>query len=262
MSLLVVMVKELLESMVRTYRKALCNNTKLSDANIQDLKLLKEHGFVTKDNFYSKEQCENLRNKIDKYIDDSEVKVWIDDAGSDHRVYFINELDTEFQQFYENPKVRALLAAYTGSSEPSGMLLAARIDAKDGNIGSGGGWHRDSPITHQFKAICYLSDVDSEHGPFQYVKGSHKKYSAIKSYMKKIFKPGQFRFTEEEVSRYTSINYQQVSEWTGSQGSIAFADTKGIHRGKPIESGSRYALFCYFWHKDIPPHFKKYKQIK
>ncbi|MEM5547769.1 phytanoyl-CoA dioxygenase family protein [Pseudoalteromonas fuliginea] len=255
MKMLVILIKEMAESFIRNTR-LLFSGAKQNQINSS----LKENGLVRVHDFYSKDECEKLRTKIDYYIADETTNKWIDESGSDHRIYFINEIDEDFNRFYEHPKIREALLNYTGTKEPSGMLLAARIDAKDGNLGSGGGWHRDSPITHQFKAICYLSNVDSNCGPFQYIRGSHRKVNVLKAYFLGLFKAGQYRFTEHEIESYLDKTDSKVTDFIATEGTVAFADTKGIHRGKPIKEGSRYVLFCYFWNKDIPTHFDNLRQ--
>lgn len=255
MIVLVIFIKELVESLIRNFR-LLFSRAKNNNVNA----MLKETGIVKIDGFYTKEECKKLRDKIDHYIESENTNLWIDESGADHRVYFINEIDGEFNKFYKHPRIREALLNYTGCSNPSGMLLAARIDAKEGNLGSGGGWHRDSPIRHQFKAICYLSDVDTNHGPFQYVKGSHHKIDILKAYLSGIFSAGQFRFTEQEVDDYLNKTSKEITEFTAKEGTVAFSDTKGIHRGKPIKKESRYVLFCYFWSGDIPAHFESLRQ--
>lgn len=255
MRMLVIFIKELVESFIRSFR-LLFSRAKNNHINT----VLKETGIVKIDGFYTKQECKKLRDKIDDYIERENTNLWVDDSGADHRVYFINEIDDEFNKFYEHPQIREGLLNYTGCSKPSGMLLAARIDAKEGNLGSGGGWHRDSPIRHQFKAVCYLSDVDAKHGPFQYIKGSHRKIDVFMAYLLGVFKTGQYRFTEDEIEKYLNKRSKEITEFTAKEGSVAFSDTKGIHRGKPIEEGSRYVLFCYFWDSAIPAHFSKLRQ--
>jgi hypothetical protein len=79
----------------------------------------------------------------------------------------------------------------------------------------------------------------------------------IKNFMNRVFIPGQYRFSEAEVEKYLQMNEKnKIVEFVAEQGTLAFADTKGIHRGKPLHSGERYAIFCYFWEKTIPPHFE------
>lgn len=258
MNYFIVIFKEVVETIYRQLR-IVANGNKYNEKIVS---IMGTDGFTTEINFYSKEKCQVLRGKIDNLIKQKDTNVWVDDEGADHRIYFINDLDDDFKAFYEHPRIRKILASYTGSINPSGMLLAARIDAKEGNLGSGGGWHRDSPITHQFKAVCYLSDVTEKNGPFQYIKASHKKIHVLRSYFSGVFKPGQYRFTEHEIDSYLGKTGQTITDFTAKEGTIAFADTKGIHRGKPIEEGSRYVLFCYFWNGGIPTHFDKLKQEK
>ncbi|MBA6353598.1 phytanoyl-CoA dioxygenase family protein [Colwellia sp. BRX9-1] len=262
MKLLIVLLKEMLETLLRCSR-LLGNKIRMKQkgggiSNI--LNALKQYGLFIETDFYTAEECSNLRNKIDNLIANDSSNVWVDEVGADHRIFFINEIDEEFNKFYNNRLIRKVLAGYTGTTKPNGMLLAARIDAKKGNVGSGGGWHRDSPITHQFKAICYLSDVNEKNGPFQYIRSSHKKMDVLKAYFAGIFTAGQYRFSEEVINNYLIKNDNTVTELTAREGTIAFADTKGLHRGKPIEEGSRYVLFCYFWHGDVPSHFERLRQ--
>jgi hypothetical protein len=261
--LLSILVKEIMELVIRRIR-IITNFIIRRESNFDVSSIIsniKKNGFHKEDDFFSAEECFYLRNKIDKFINQESTNVWIDDAGADHRIYFVNELDNDFEIFYKNPKIRQILAGYTGIINPMGMLLAARIDTKENNLGSGGGWHRDSPITHQFKAICYLSDVETCNGPFQYIEKSHLKISVLKAYLYRIFDFGKYRFTEEEVDNYCDFTKSDITEFTAKQGTIAYVDTKGIHRGKPIEKGSRYVLFCYFWSRKIPQHFENFKTI-
>lgn len=259
--MLLALAKELAESALRTFRVGL---TKPSDEVCSILSNVRTNGVHTIQNFLDKDQCQKFIEKIDHLVEPASSNVWLDDTEADHRIYFINEIDEDFNAFYENPKIREVLKAYTGTANPLGMLLAAKIEYeyKEGNLGSGGGWHRDSPVTHQFKAVCYLNDVDEQNGPFQYIRGSHRKGNVIWNYFNKVFKPGQYRFTEEEISNYLAENNKKVESVTGKAGTLVYADTKGIHRGKPVEQGVRYVLFCYFWHDKIPEHFESLKQTR
>lgn len=253
--MLIYLVKEVVESLLRKFRKLRVRSKRSSIVDS-----ISEDGITVLPNFIPQEQCKLLCDKIDELIESNSINVWRDNLGSDERIYFANEIDSEFNSIYENEKIRNVLRNYTGTDKPQGMLLAARIKFKENNVGSGGGWHRDSPITHQFKAICYLNDVEDSNGPFQYIKRSHNKVNTIKSCLTKIFKPGQYRYNEQEVNCYLESTDSKVISVTGEAGTVAFADTKGIHRGKPLEQGVRYVLFCYFWHNEIPHHFESLKQ--
>jgi hypothetical protein len=260
MGLLKILIKELAETMLRTVR--IISSNVLNSGKFVNVKQLAESGMIVLPGFYPKDKCNRLIAKIDSYLLNENVNVWVDEEGSDHRIFFVNEMDEEFNEFYEHPVIRGFLSSYTGNTNPKGLLLASRVDFVKGNRGSGGGWHRDSPISHQFKAICYLSDVSEENGCFQYIKGSHSKRKVIFSYVKRIFRIGQFRFADEDIDKYLKINNSNITSVDGSAGDLVLVDTKGIHRGKPLEKGTRYVLFCYFWENKIPPYFLSLKQAK
>ena len=84
----------------------------------------------------------------------------------------------------------------------------------------------------------------------------------MKAYFNKIFSPGQYRFSEKQITQYCHSNNLEILDFNAKAGTLIFADTKGIHRGKPIEHGRRYVLFCYYWDKNVPSFFEKYKQNK
>lgn len=257
--MLTTLLKELIESLIRNFRRMKVGAL-LSNSNI--IKGLSNDGIVIEPGFLSKQQCNLYIEKIEQFLESKTCKVWVDDEYADHRIYFINAIDNDFNAFYEDTRIRDVLKCYTGTDKPVGMLLAAKIEYKPRNVGSGGGWHRDSPITHQFKAICYLNDVDDDNGPFQYIKGSQRKINVIANYLKKVFRPSQYRYSEEDVGLYLQENNNKVTSVTGSAGTLVYADTKGIHRGKPLKQGVRYVLFCYFWHDTIPAHFDSLKQSR
>ncbi|MBM6551058.1 phytanoyl-CoA dioxygenase family protein [Marinomonas ostreistagni] len=254
------LVKEFFESLIRNIRKLRCTR-KIKERLNKEYSAISENGFHSIDGFLSRDECSALIKEIDSLINKSDINLWVDSKNSDHRLYFIDTINEKFAEFLKNEYFLNVLKVYTGIDSPVGMLLAGRVDAVDGNVGSGGGWHRDSPIQHQTKAICYLSDVDESNGPFQYIPKSHKKINIINMCFKKVFRPGQYRFSESDIKKYCDETGQEAVNMTGEAGKLMFVDTKGIHRGKPIETGSRYVLFCYFWNKKIPNHFNKYKQV-
>lgn len=212
-------------------------------------------GFTKYANKIDRDVCGEIREKIDSCLNtDSSSNIWADEARSDHRIYGFENIFPEVKGLIGFQELKMIGENYLGCRLGASLILAARMNYKEENAGSGGGWHRDSPFTHQFKAIIYLSDVSTENGPFQYMPGSHKLHFKIKN--RKKLKIGKYRFTGEDIT-----NLPDTSELClGSAGNILLADTKGIHRGKPIKVGERYALTLYFWEKEIPAHFSKLAQ--
>jgi ectoine hydroxylase-related dioxygenase (phytanoyl-CoA dioxygenase family) len=96
-------------------------------------------------------------------------------------------------------------------------------------------WHRDTEGgSKQVRAMCYLSDVTLENGPFCYVPGSQ---------------PGG-RNDPHLTSRLNCGAFAMLipeKEWvtyTGPRGTVILFDTMGYHRGLPNVSGKREAL-CF-----------------
>ena len=257
---LVFLLKEILECILRVLRK-IQSGGMLNNSFSAEIDELSSKGIFIRPGYLSPLLCKELRDSIDEYIDSGKCKVWVDAEEADHRLYFIDEIDSRFKGILNDKYFLDVLRLYTGISSPHSMLLAAKLVYKDGNQGSGGGWHRDSPFQHQFKAICYLNDVEESNGPFEFILGSHTKMRVLKDSICRYWRPGQYRFSDAEISRYLEcVDVNKISV-CGAEGSLVLADTKGIHRGRPIEKGIRYVLFCYYWNDGIPSHFERLRQV-
>jgi len=179
------------------------------------------------------EQARNIRLALDGILNaDCHPRRWVDKRGADHRVLAFEKDMPELVDYLRIEERIEEIEAYLGSAIKSWFLMANRIDSVPGNLGSGGGVHRDSPYAHQIKMIWYLSDVDEENGPFQYVAESHR--SVIKT--RHLYPLGVTRFDRFHESSITL---------TGKAGTLLICDTKCLHRGAPIKKGSRYALTLY-----------------
>ena len=250
---------EVAESLLRNAKKIRFIG-KRSQRTRHITRTLKRNGYWVKESFADSERCEIYRKKIDALLADPDVNVWSDPEGADQRVYFAEQVTDLFDDFFREEITRDTLKEYLGTEDPVGMIMVARIKNSPNNKGSGGGWHRDSPVRHQFKSFMYLNDVCSSNGPFQIIPKSHNKSAVFKTLLGKVFKPGQYRFSEQEIDLYENKFGERRIDLTGKQGTLAFADTKAIHRGKPLEAGERYIIFCYFWDKEIPSHFSSLMQ--
>ncbi|MDC1478443.1 phytanoyl-CoA dioxygenase family protein [Pseudomonadales bacterium] len=194
--------------------------------------------FPKKDFGLTENDIAGIKGEIDTGLKDtSDIMVFRDDQGSDMRLY-------GFENIYSfNPSLLERVIAFAKSSHCKDFshfsVVAARMKYVEGNAGSGGGWHRDSAHRSQVKAIIYLSDVTELNGPFQYVPSSH--------WVTHLLKHGglfssKLRYTTSEVDRMRA-----PITVTAKAGSGIVVDTKGVHRGKPMESGERYALTFYFF---------------
>lgn len=214
---------------------------------------LKENGIVVVPDFLDSETCADVREQVDQIIDEHQDACWKDAQNSDNRLFGINFISEFADEFLKNPLFANTACSYMNWKSLVGYTLANRVVFCENNSGSGGGWHRDSARYRDLKVIIYLTDVSTDNGPFQYVRQSHK----IAERTRLITKYGagfagkRFDGDSAEVIETLDGNF----EATGTAGTLIVADTSGIHRGKPLTSGSRYAMTNYYWRDsaDVPP---------
>lgn len=220
-------------------------------------KQIEEHGYVVVPQFLSEKECEEIRNSIEEIIKTNN-RIWIDSEGSDHRIFFSNLASPMIEGYFRNNFIIEVLSAYEKTPSYSGFTLANKVVYKQNNAGSGGGWHRDFVKRKQTKALLYLSPVNEKTGPFQFLEGTHQ-FDSIVNYQKEFnFKFNQNRFSDQEIDAVIQKYPHLLRTITGETGSLILVDTRGIHRGKPIQEGTRYALTNYYWFNgSIPGHIKK-----
>ena len=202
--------------------------------------------------------CDSIIDSFDGSIKDEFL--WKDDKESDTRLYYAHKYIDEVNLILNNTFFNDLAKKFYGKKISNKFSLMNKVVPVKYNLGSGGGWHRDSPTTHQLKVLVYLSDVNVGNGQFQLISGSHKKINIIKS-IYKLNWVGKHRFKEEEVLKYCNHFSSKPVNIVGQKGTMVILDTKLIHRGAPISNGKRYAIFNYYYKGNIPNHLSKYDNI-
>jgi hypothetical protein len=96
-------------------------------------------------------------------------------------------------------------------------------------------WHRDFNDRHLLKAFLYLSDVDEQSGPFEYVPGSQPggRYADVHPWAPMAIG----RISDKELAKY--VRAEDVRTFTAPRGTIIFCNTSGLHRGGFAESTPR-----------------------
>ena len=196
--------------------------------------------------FCPRSACTELTGAIDAIVEAHPERLEMDAEGSDHRIWGSEKASARIRSFYDDPILRSFAASYLGTRVANITTLAAKLLARPQNKGSGGGWHRDSMYERQFKAIIYLSDVGAENGPFQYLIGSNTRRSVLNTLGYTRGKNNLKRFEDEDIDDLCRANPSAVRTITGCAGDVILVDTRGIHRGLPIEAGVRYALTNYY----------------
>ena len=93
-------------------------------------------------------------------------------------------------------------------------------------------FHFDLDRLRFLKVFVYLTDVDVDTGPHVYVPGSHRPNEVPASLR------ADRRFDDREVE---ALLGSPVSIH-GERGTVFLADTRGLHKGRPVRSGHRLVL--------------------
>lgn len=222
------------------------------------LKELDKSGIVVIPGFYNAAQVAQLKQDVLEIIARTDLNIFKDDTQSDTRAFGANHVSEPIEAFCSNRDILDILETYEGRKIKLKFTMANYLIPKEGNKGSGAGWHRDAPRRKQTKAFLYLTDVDSTSGPFQFIKGTHKPLDVLKHQVMGLLHMDQKRITDEEVETILKNPKYSITEVTAKAGDLILADTRAIHRGKPIVQGERIALTNYYFAAAKPlDHFFK-----
>jgi hypothetical protein len=244
-----------LESIRRFYRYEKKRAVKRFSAyNDEMLAQVLNQGYALIPSYWSREKCKLACDKIDALIEEPSIKLWTDEHHADNRIMGVDKLAPELD-LIKDPILSNQLSRLYCVDSLSGFTMGARLSYEPGNKGSGQGWHRDMAVDYQFKAILYLSDVGQELGPFQYYRGSGNALSILNFERRHQISIDQSRFTDSDITHLDKKDFREIC---APAGTLIIANTRGIHRGKPIEQGRRYALTSYQWPLAIPKHIEPY----
>jgi len=197
---------------------------------------LNKDGYCVYPGFITRSECNTLVQEFEEVLQDQPEQVWRDNDNSDERIFGLEMFSKKVGDVFKDDLLRGVIKDYLGVEGIYSFVMGNRLTFRRNNAGSGGGWHRDTYFTRQLKFIIYLSPVSENCGPFEYVPGSHKVSSKLKDMPKQIIK-GNYR-------RYEKAN-SEVATLCGEPGDLIIVDTSGVHRGRPLVSGNRYALTNY-----------------
>ena len=208
---------------------------------------IKVKGYYKIPSFLDEKECDLLIEKYIAFAKNNPEKVSVESNGCDNRIYGIDRFDKSFYIDKVNEIGDAVFNKFSFKNSSDHFTLFGNIISGEKNLGSGSGWHRDSPFRHQFKTIIYLSDVEEENGPFEYIEKSHTYSNVLKTgkHLKK--KLNDFRFSNDEINKAINASSQLKSiKFTAPKGTLLFVDVRGLHRGAPLQKGERFAITRYY----------------
>jgi len=205
-------------------------------------------GYCVVEDFLSVETCELLERKALDLFKLGHPSVRMASNGFDQRFFGVEFYDDSFMLPKMEETARDTFSDLIKVKEYGYTYMLNKIHAGKGNLGSGEGWHRDSPLSPQFKAILYITDVNSDNGPFQYVPKTHTYKGILDIATLLNTSIADYRYKDLDIEKILDAGYEMKS-FTAKKGTLLLADTRGIHRGKVIEMDYRIALTRYGFYR-------------
>jgi hypothetical protein len=116
------------------------------------------------------------------------------------------------------------------SAVPEGVELPKRVGSQL--------WHRDQGDSRMLKLFAYFSDVDEGSGALEYVPDS---LPAGSKWAEKIPLAGPSGYPPQELVE-NLVPKDEIFKCIGPRGTLAFADTAGLHRGGYAVTGPRITV--------------------
>jgi hypothetical protein len=266
------MKKNRIEILRRLYRERAKNpalaRIDTSPVSPEILEKLNKDGIVVLENYFTEDFCKEIIQFIDAYIERNKhimtdvkekaatqkeykfgvpmsdgTSFWVDRNESDLRIIHAEKAnDTLDKEFFSSSSFLETGESMLQSKLIKNFTMANRTSFRENNLGSGGGWHRDNNYSHGFKALAYLTDVNDDNGPFEYIK----KTFTLQNHIFDFPYPDKYQFTDKEINDFIEKNKKLYFRVTGKAGSLVMFNTNGIHRGMPVKKGVRYAITNYY----------------
>ena len=226
---------------------------KLTELTKDALVNLNKYGFCVIPDFIPLDLCHDLKQRIDLNIN-IHPELIHPSTPYDLRLHGIENVDKSFKFFSEYHWVNEIASLYLKESAKSAFTLAARLNTTPENIGSGGGWHRDSDF-RQVKAMLYLTNVSEKNGYFQLLTQSHKFLNKITDNSVASQPYRSVRWTDLLIDKLlNATGHERIKNFTASAGTLIIFDSSTIHRGSPILEGKRYAITNYYYAERLINH--------
>jgi hypothetical protein len=134
-----------------------------------------------------------------------------------------------------NERFLAIAENYIGTPVAYRGVLA-RLDMPDGTVRETRIWHLDQEDSRILKIVVYISDVDDDGGPFEYIPASFDQpFHLVHGGKKRV---------DDEEAFDDAVPQDRRRAVVGPRGTVGFVDTcRILHRGRLPLTGTRKSLF-------------------
>lgn len=149
--------------------------------------------------------------------------------------------NTDIQKLCADPSFLAVAQAYLKCSPVLDIVTMwwSTTFSREASHKAAQLYHFDMASLKWIKFFVYLTDVGPQNGPHCFVKQSHRSGQPW-GLLKHLYA----RLPDEEMRRYYPP--EAFVELLGARGTIFAEDTRGFHKGKPVETGDRLVLEFQF----------------
>ena len=214
---------------------------------------VRETGFSVCEGFLAEDKCMKAKASIDSLLMNYPSAVSL--TSSDSRVFGSEFLSNPIRDYlYNDVFVNETLCQLYGIDKLGGRtILAQHVEPTPGNSGSAGFWHRDS-LPDQYKAFLYFNEITDNGGPLQLFPKTHKTISKVITAIKRGRQWNSLDYDSgDALERLLGQNLSEISI-TAMPGTLVFANTSILHRGKPGLQRERYSATYYAFKASLPHH--------
>ena len=215
-------------------------------------------GFVVVPNYFTEEVADNFINAIPPLN-----ACQLSTEGTFTRFYS-NAADIEqLKPFFESDEIYMCMKHVLG---PTATMHRSTVQyrTKIGHTGAFEHFYHIDTWRPRYKAFLYLTDVDSENGPFTYTPRSHYGWWRLRydKEIMQVFRAGSDGYIHDEESAYVGClwphEYNRLCKKldtepqvvTGRKGTLIIFDARGLHKIQPLIRAPRIILSSYWIRKD------------
>ena len=215
-------------------------------------------GYFPLQDFVDSENCD----KILGFMSQDEIQFREDLTGKIHRGYTQDNVDhtssnccrivdqsvllscPEIVDLVFDPRLLAIAQDFLGAppihTQVTSWWSVGYSDSYEYVSAGAQRYHQDRDYIKFVKLFFYLTDVDDDSGPHQFIAGSNVDYAAVSNKGYRSSKRLQSDFL------HTKYDSERFHTFTAPRGTVLVEDTSGFHRGAPVKSGHRLLLQVEF----------------